>query len=108
MYRTQVGGFLCTAAEAVRYDSLGMVTIEPVLFDNFRQGIAVVLVKEFRAGIPACPTADTCHAIDSHIHQGIPDIDMQIGGFQIKGCGLVFGLADCLPQKNVNIPVFLI
>jgi hypothetical protein len=99
MHRTQVGRFLCTAAEAVRYDSLRWVTIEPVLFDHFRQGIAVVLVKEFRAGIPACPTADTCHAIDSHIHQDIPYINMEIGAFQIKGCALVFGLTTVFLRK---------
>jgi hypothetical protein len=28
----------------------------------------MVLVKEFRADIPACPTADAGHAIDGNIH----------------------------------------
>jgi len=28
----------------------------------------MVLVKEFRADIPACPTADAGHAIDRDVH----------------------------------------
>ena len=32
----------------------------------------MVLVKQFRAIIPARPTADTCHAINSYVHPAFP------------------------------------
>ncbi len=60
--------FLGTTAEAVRSNPLSTVTIEPVFLDNFRERIAMVLVKQLRAGIPARPTAHAGHAIDSHVH----------------------------------------
>jgi len=45
----------------------------------------MVLVKEFRAEIPACTTADTGHAIDRDVHQFIQYPQKQIGGIGIKG-----------------------
>jgi hypothetical protein len=46
----------------------------------------MVLVKEFRAEIPACTTADTGHTIDRDVHQFFSvSWQKQIGGIGIKG-----------------------
>ncbi len=66
--RAEIRCFLCTTAETVRHNSLSPVTIEAVFFDNFRERIAMVLVKYFRAGIPARPAVHTGPAIDSDVH----------------------------------------
>jgi hypothetical protein len=66
--RAEIRCFLCTTTKAVRYNSLRPVTIEAVFFDNFRERIAVVLVKYFRADIPARPTADAGPTIDGNVH----------------------------------------
>jgi hypothetical protein len=66
--RAEIRCFLSTTAEAVRHDPLCPVTAKAVFFDNFREGIAVVLVKYFRAGVPASPAVHTGPAIDSDIH----------------------------------------
>ena len=68
LQRAEICCCLCTTAEAVRYDPFCPVAVEAVLVDNFRQRIAMVLVKYFRAGIPACPATDTGPAIDSDVH----------------------------------------
>ena len=66
--RAEIRCFLCTTAEGVRNDPFRPVTIKAVFFDNFRKGIAVVLVKYFRTGVPARPAVHTGPAIDSDIH----------------------------------------
>jgi hypothetical protein len=104
LYGAEIRCFLSTTTKAVRNDPLCPVTIEPVTLDNFREGITMILVKEFRAGIPACPAADACHSIDSHVHQVIPSLIPQIGVFQIKECAPVFFLTDFLSAPGDLFP----
>jgi hypothetical protein len=95
VYRAEIRSFPGATTETVRYDPLCPVIIKPVAFDNLREGIAMILVKKFRAGIPACPAADTCHAVDSHVHQVIPYMIPQIVGFSDKGmCSGFFSQID--------------
>ena len=72
IHGTQNRCFLRTAAKTVRYYPLCPVAAESVFLDNFRIRITGVLVKDFRAGIPACPATDTAPAIDGHVHVVIP------------------------------------
>ena len=53
MHRTQIRCFLCTTAEVIRHNSLCPVAAETIFFDNFRERIAGILAKYFRADIPA-------------------------------------------------------
>ena len=72
LHRTQIRCLLSTTAEVIRHNSLCPVAIETILLDNFRERVAGVLAKDFRADIPARPAADTSPPVDTYVHKVIP------------------------------------
>jgi hypothetical protein len=86
VHRTQIRCFLCTTTEIIRHNSLCPVAAETVFFDNFRERIAGILAKDFRADIPARPTADTSPPVDTYVHFcNSYCIDIPVAGRNLKG-----------------------
>ena len=103
MLEAEIRCFLSTTKKAIRYYSHCPVTIEPVLLHNLWKWIAWVLVKKFRAGIPAGPAAHAGHAIDHHIHLiSSRSIGIHIVGRDHKGNEYCCSLAKAQSQA-INI-----
>ena len=71
MDRAEIRRFLRTTIKTIRYYTFCTVTIETELLDNLGKRITMVLIKQFRTGIPACTAAHASHAIDNNIHHFI-------------------------------------
>jgi hypothetical protein len=66
LHRAQISRPFHNFPDPCRRFSLIRIAFDPVFFNNLAASIFRILFKKFRAGIPACPTADTTLSVYGH------------------------------------------
>jgi hypothetical protein len=74
LHGAEIRCLLCTTTERVRHNTFCPVTAETIFFDDFRERIAGILVKDFRADIPARPAAYASPPVDNYVHFCNPNL----------------------------------